>query len=275
MAKSKLIPQFIRINKARISKHWFWGEHINNETELALIKKGRIRCSINGTEFIARDGDVYFIEPGQIHYEVMHSDHLDFFSLHFSMLDHTGKSCAIISDCSVQQQYLHNFHQKTVRLFEQILQLIWDEKPNAEREIENIILKLIQLIQLRVNENLPGDTLDKISSRQHTLIEEAVGFIKENLCRKLTVTEVAGHCCVSACHLTHVFKDVMGFPPIVYIQQQRMEEAKRLLGDESLCVFEVAYKMGYSDPFYFSRQFKKITGFSPQTFRSHIRKAHL
>ena len=275
MTNGRLIPQFIRINKSRISKHWIWAEHINKETELVLVKKGRIRCTIDGTEFIARDGDFYFVGPGQIHYEVILSAHFDFFSLHFSMLDHMGKSCAIISDCSPKQQYLHDFQQKTASFFEQILQLIWDEKPNAAREIENIILKLIQLIQLRVNENLPEDTLDKISSRRHTLIEDAVGFIKENLYRKLNVTEVAGHCCVSACHLTHVFKDVMGFPPIQYIQQQRMEQAKRLLGDESLCVFEVAHQMGYNDPYYFSRQFKKIIGFSPQIYRNHIRKTNL
>jgi AraC-like DNA-binding protein len=275
MTKSRLIPQFLRIHKARIGKHWIWPEHTNTETELVLIKKGRMRCSIDGTEFIAKDGDVYFVQPGQIHYEVILSKHLDIFTLRFNMLNSRGISCAFISDCSEKQQYLHGFQEKSARFLEQILQLIWDEKPNAERKIENVILKLIQLIRLRVDENFPEDTLDKISSRQHILVENAVRFIKENLYRKLTVTEVAGHCCVSACHLTHVFKGVMGFPPIQYIQQQRMDQAKRLLGDESLCVFEVAHQMGYSDPFYFSRQFKKITGFSPQIYRSHIRKAHL
>ena len=275
MTKSRLIPQFLRIHKARIGKHWIWPEHTNKEIELVLIKKGRMRCSIDGAEFIAQDGDVYFVQPGQIHYEVILSKHLDIFTLRFDLLNSKGKSSAFACDCSPGQQHLQDFQQKSANFFEQILQLIWDEKPSTERKIETVILDLIQLIQLQVNENLPEDTLEKVSSRQHRLTEEAARFIKKNLHRKLAVTDVADHCCVSACHLTHIFKGIMGVPPVQYIQQQRMNQAKRLLGDESLYVFEVAHQMGYGDPFYFSRQFKKITGFSPQTYRSHIRKSHL
>jgi AraC-like DNA-binding protein len=244
MTKSRLIPQFLRIHKARIGKHWIWPEHTNKEIELVLIKKGRMRCSIDGIEFVAQGGDVYFVQPGQIHYEVILSKHLDIFTLRFDLLNSKGKSCAFACDCSPGQQHLHDFQQKSANFFEQILQLIWDEKPSTERKIETVILDLIQLIQLRVNENLPEDTLDKVSSHQHRLTEEAVQFIKKNLHRKLAVTDVADHCCVSACHLTHVFKGIMGVPPVQYIQQQRMNQAKRLLGDESLYVFEVAHHMG-------------------------------
>lgn len=179
MTKSRPIPQFIRINKSRVSKHWFWAEHINMEAELVLVKKGKIRCSINGTEFIAQDGDFYFIQSGQMHYEVILSKHLDFFSLHFALLDHMGKSCAIISDCTVKQQCLRGLQQKSARLFERILKLIWDEKPNSEREIEKIILTLIQLIKRRIDENSPEDALDEISSRQCILAENAMEFIKK------------------------------------------------------------------------------------------------
>jgi len=42
-----------------------------------------------------------------------------------------------------------------------------------------------------------------------------------------------------------------------------------------LYVYEIAKQMGYNDPFYFSRQFKKITGLSPQAYRIHLGKVYL
>ena len=56
-----LVPRFLRIHKARIGKHWVWGEHTNKNIEMVLIKKGKMRCVIDNIEFVAKDGDMYFI----------------------------------------------------------------------------------------------------------------------------------------------------------------------------------------------------------------------
>jgi YesN/AraC family two-component response regulator len=49
-----------------------------------------------------------------------------------------------------------------------------------------------------------------------------------------------------------------------------MREAKRLLADKSLAVYEVAARVGFDDPYYFSKAFKKATGLSPAAFRREI-----
>jgi len=107
------------------------------------------------------------------------------------------------------------------------------------------------------------------------LARRAASYVEQNLQRQLSVSEVAEHCNVSPCHLTHVFKAVLGVSPVRYMQQMRVDHAKRLLADESLFVYEVAYKIGLDDPFYFSRMFKKVSGLSPEEFRIHIRRASL
>jgi hypothetical protein len=58
MSETNLIPRFLRIHKARIGRHWIWPEHTNKEIELVLIKKGKMRRSIENKEFTVLGGDV-------------------------------------------------------------------------------------------------------------------------------------------------------------------------------------------------------------------------
>lgn len=56
-------------------------------------------------------------------------------------------------------------------------------------------------------------------------------------------------------------------PPKAYRLQKQMDEAKRLLQETDLKIYEIAEKTGWKDPFYFSRSFKKQTGYSPGEYR--------
>ena len=270
---TNLVPRFLRIHKARIGKHWVWGEHTNQNIEMVLIKKGKMRCVIDNSEFVAKDGDMYFIQPGQLHYEELVSEHVDIFTLRFELLDKKGNSCSFIDVDTPKQQLLRDFEKKFGTLFERILQLVWDNKPGTETKIETVIMRLIRDTK-KLTAGRSSKDLEKRTWRPQ-LVQQAVQFISQNINENLTVTGIAEHCCVSPSHLTHVFTDSIGTSPIKYVHQLRMDQAKRLLADETLCVYEVADKLGFNDPFYFSRLFKKVTGFSPQAFRNHIRKAHL
>lgn len=272
---SDFLPHFLRIHKARIGKHWIWPEHTNRETELVSIKKGMMRCLIDKVEFTARDGDVYFIQTGQLHYEEILSEHLDIFTLRFNLLDRKNNLCRFITGQSLKPQHLKGFGVQSADLFEQILQLVWNEKPGTEKKIELIILKLIAMVRKQYGKDPHEAKPSAISSHHRTLIRQAEEHIRANLDRKISIPDLAKVCCISPHHFAHIFKETMGVPPLHYIQQLRMDRARRLLADDSLSVYQVAQKVGYGDPFYFSRIFKKTTGHSPQTFRGYIHLAHL
>ena len=77
---------------------------------------------------------------------------------------------------------------------------------------------------------------------------------------------------LSLSYLNEAVKEATGFTVTYWIHQEVMLEAKRLLYHSSCTVKEIAYELGYEDPTYFSRLFKKTVGKTPGEFREQYRK---
>lgn len=63
------------------------------------------------------------------------------------------------------------------------------------------------------------------------------------------------------------FTNATGYSPIAYVQRLRIEEAKRRLERTDIAVEEVSWQVGYEDPAFFRRLFKRITGITPASYR--------
>lgn len=72
---------------------------------------------------------------------------------------------------------------------------------------------------------------------------------------------------VSVSRFNHLFKEVMGISPLNYYIKLRMENACLLIECTELTIGEVAERVGYEDPVYFSQVFKKRMGISPSAYR--------
>jgi AraC family transcriptional activator of pobA len=72
---------------------------------------------------------------------------------------------------------------------------------------------------------------------------------------------------ISVAHLYDTIKHTTGDSVSIYIQQYCMLEAKRLLCFTKLTVKEIGYQLGYEEPVYFGKLFKKVTGLTPLQFR--------
>ncbi len=91
-------------------------------------------------------------------------------------------------------------------------------------------------------------------------------YIAENLNRKLCIEEIAKQVFLTPNYCNTRFKECTGQTLNLYITEQKMLQAKNLLLSTDFSLIDVAAELGY-DYSYFSRQFKKYTGFSPLQFR--------
>jgi AraC-like DNA-binding protein len=72
-------------------------------------------------------------------------------------------------------------------------------------------------------------------------------------------------------HLCRVFRDTYGIPPLRYLHSIHIGRAKLLLRDTDLKVCEIARRLGFNDPLYFSQLFRKITRMSPSSYARSVR----
>lgn len=115
------------------------------------------------------------------------------------------------------------------------------------------------------NEIKNNKNVNKIKT---TLFENVKNFIKENIETELELEKVASNFGLSVYYFSRTFKEATGINYSEYINKCRIDIAKELLSNGEMNVKEVCYKVGYNDPNYFSKVFKKYEGVSPVNFKT-------
>ena len=111
----------------------------------------------------------------------------------------------------------------------------------------------------------------KAENRSESIVERAKKYIDENFRKDISLEDVSQRVDISSYYFSKIFKEETGGNFIEYLTGLRMEEAKRLLEDTDLSIKEVCSEVGYSDPNYFSRNFKKYEGTTPTEAREKKR----
>lgn len=105
-------------------------------------------------------------------------------------------------------------------------------------------------------------------NQKHTLVDKAIDFIRDNYhVANLSLQTVAEEVHVSSAYLSNLFKVEKGFNFGDFLLETRMKKAMELFQQTDLKTYEVAERIGYSNPQYFSSSFKKYTGYSPAKFK--------
>lgn len=99
------------------------------------------------------------------------------------------------------------------------------------------------------------------------LVKKAIVFMKNNVEKRLTLRDIATECDLSPSHFSKLFIQRTRHTPIVYFIYLKMQYACQLLDFTTHRISEIGREIGYDDPYYFSRIFKKIMHVSPREYR--------
>ena len=91
-------------------------------------------------------------------------------------------------------------------------------------------------------------------------------YIEENMDQFLSLADYAGALHISIKKLTNISHEYFLMSPAKYIAYRKILEAKRLLSNVKISIKEVAYQLGFDQPTYFTKYFKKHTGLTPKEF---------
>lgn len=109
---------------------------------------------------------------------------------------------------------------------------------------------------------------DRLMPRPGDPLQQAMTYLEDHLDRHITVPDLAARVGLSPSHLTAMFHRATGGGVLAHQVTLRMARARQLLDLTDAAIGEVAQRIGYSDAFYFSRQFRRHHGMSPTAYRA-------
>jgi AraC-like DNA-binding protein len=107
-----------------------------------------------------------------------------------------------------------------------------------------------------------------VPSVKYGKLQPAIDYILQNYNKNITNDTLASVSGISTVYFRKLFSEIMGVSPITYVKSLRIEKAKELLKSDYGNLTDIAYSLGYSSLYDFSRDFKKHTGTAPSKYRS-------
>jgi len=152
--------------------------------------------------------------------------------------------------------------------FIEIFNRMLDEQSSGEEESRILLgaylVEFVIKLRRAIRETLGGDAGgDNIEAR----IIGAMNLIQRNIGGELDLERVARRAFMSSSHFSHTFKERFGESPKSYQVRKRIEKAMELLKESSMSAMEISSELGYNDPYFFYRQFRRKTGMTPTEFR--------
>jgi len=163
------------------------------------------------------------------------------------------------------------------RKLRNITELILDEIQDTDNYSEDIVLNLLHLFLLesrRIFDRQNQSTREESDSTPDTTIIKFKQLIEENYTTQKNVTPYAEMLNMNPSCLNELTKRTTGITAGELIRNRVIGEIKKLLYSSSLSGKEIAFDLGFDDPAYFSRFFRKYTGLTLKEFRDQSRKKY-
>lgn len=254
--------------------HDFW--------ELVYADKSTIFCTANGNEIELSEGEILFHKPLESH-----------------SLRANGQNApnVFIISFECKSQSIGFFENQKLKLNKQFLRFIYAiieeskktfDLPYSDPELKKMKLlstptlggqQLIKnyleilLINLLRNETEKANGSAIFLQRQDyngVLTQQIIDFLKENIYNTLTIANVCEALHYNKSYIFKQFKTATNYSIMEYFHKMKIAEGKRLLRETNDSVTQIAEKLAYDTPNYFSKTFKKMTGYTPL----HYRKLH-
>ena len=275
------VKRLAAINYYDLSPDFITRENTHEYWEFVYVDGGEVRCVVDGETVLLQQGDIIFHSPEEMHETLCNGKQVAaIFSMIFdcssrAMRFFSGKKIKVPKALRSLLKKIIDESHKTFVVSEYPLRLLENSPQGGEQLVriclEEFLLRLLRHAQAPQRTRLVASAEEMNSN---ALVEEICAYLKANVYGKMTLQMLAEKYHFGKSYLCDEFKKSKGISVIGYYLELKLEEAKRLLREQNTPIHEIAEKLGFESPEYFSRYFRKRVGHSPKDFRNILISEH-
>ncbi|HEY0827262.1 MAG TPA: AraC family transcriptional regulator [Bacilli bacterium] len=253
-----------------------------DEYVLYLIAGGELHIEENGVRYILKKSDVLVLEPNLDHegfdkrtcdYYYVHFKHPDIYSTIMDDIEKLSR-LSILEDqnmvgdntCFIPK----NFTITKTSTLSQAITIVEEMRQLHKRMRFNHNLSALRFTELliRLSRESMASTMEKngMSSKGYHKVHGLLEYIHQNYQTKITRSVIESNFECNFDYMNRLFNNFTGYSIIHYVNKVRIDHAQELMMATNLNYGEIAYQVGFNDPYYFSKVFKKYLGCSPTEY---------
>ena len=238
--------------------------------QLIYISAGEGHFILDGQEVIVPAGNMVLYQPKQEqHYFFLGKDQSQYWFVHF-----TGRLVKNILRHYEIPLGGYILHTGISWEYEELFRKMRDELVECSRGYEEMLLYLFRELMITMNRRLHEDEI-KVSGFVQKEIDLAKQYFRDHYNERISIEQYAASRNMSTSWFGKSFTGAVGVSPKKYMMDLRILNAQMLLETTDGTVSEIARIVGYDNPMYFSRVFRKEKGTSPAKYRKVYREKGL
>jgi AraC family transcriptional activator of pobA len=255
--------------------------HIHSYYQIIWFKNGTGKHFVDFKSYDIRTNTIFFIAKNQIHY-FDNCTNYEGILLHFNeaFLVHKESETDFFLKCNLFNSHFHqpysSIENEVNNILNEYISQIKVEFGHSDEfgkeELLRAYLKsfLIQIQRTKKENTESQDNKSFVLDEKRILLIKFINLLDENYTKGLSVSEYSRLLVVSTRTLSNLTHQLLNKTPLQMIQERVILEAQRLLIHSELNVNQIGYRLGFDDPSYFVKYFKKHTDISPSEFRKSI-----
>lgn len=230
--------------------------------------KGIFVCG--GKELELKAGDTFLIEPEQlVRYE---ADPINPWMYRWVAFQGKGVPEALgKTGLSSSRCIVHTEENSVPELFSKILHVLQDQKEGAHQKALGYLYVLFGELCESIYPKKTGMGM-RTSSESGRIVQKAIHYLSTQYAEDISIETMADSLGYNRAYLSRIFKQETGLTPVTFLLKLRIDKARLLLRQRmELTVEQIASSVGFHDPLYFSKQFKRFYNCAPTQYRDTIR----
>lgn len=254
--------------------HDFW--------EFICVDKGTVEISMDDRKQILRKNEIAFHKPNEFHKVSTRgqiapnlvvisfktsSPFMDFFQNRILKIDE--KERTILADIlkEAQSVFATPLNDPYLTQMQKKSEVPLGAEQLIKMQIEYFLIHLARRFMNSEETHIELPSLKESSDA----FKRIVAYMESNLTNNLTISQICKDNAIGHTHLQTIFSSEANSGVIEYFIRMKIDAAKYMIRQGNLNFTEIADYLGYSSIYYFSRQFKKVTGMTPSEYTSSIK----